>query len=272
MSFEIHPTCRVHPSAKINVRNGFLGRNSIVNENAVIEGSLIEIGREAFIDRYATIGGGSCFDSCAFLRAQDWLHMGVNSQVNIARGVAIGNEVGIGIDSKIFTHGAYLDCLNIGAPVQWGGVEIGDNVWLPNAWVNPGVKIGSNVVIGARSLITKDIPTGALAAGSPAQILKENAFPRELTEEAVDAILASLLSQLEMRIKDASVTAKISRQSGLRVIVLQSDLGTTSFDLAKKVISGVASEASFLIRDQLRRNGIRFRYEDVSGFWNEWGK
>ena len=99
--------------------------------------------------------------------------MGVNSQVNIARGVTIGNEVGIGIDTKIFTHGAYLDCFNLGAPVQWDQVTIGDNVWLPNAWINPGVKIGSNVVVSARSLITKNIPEGSLVAGNASKVKKK---------------------------------------------------------------------------------------------------
>ena len=177
MTFDIHPSCKIHPSAQINVKEGFISRDCIINENVKIEGHLIELGRESFIDKYATIGGGSCFDSCAYLKTGDWFHMGVNSQVNIARGVTIGHEVGVGIDSKLFTHGAYLDCYNIGAPVQWAPLKIGNNVWLPNAWVNPGVNIGSNVVVSARSLITRDIPTGSRLEDH-CKGYKENAFPK----------------------------------------------------------------------------------------------
>ena len=52
-----------------------------------IEGHRVEIGREAYFDRGAHIGGGSCFSTKAFLRAGDWLHMGTDSQINTATGV-----------------------------------------------------------------------------------------------------------------------------------------------------------------------------------------
>ena len=126
------------------------------------------------MDRNSSIGGGSCFDTCAFLEAGDWLHMGVNSHLNIARGITIGHEFGCGIDTKIFTHGAYINSYELGAPVQWAGVEIGDNVWMPNAWVNPGVKIGSNVLVAARSLVNGLIPPNCMAGGTPARVIKEN--------------------------------------------------------------------------------------------------
>ena len=52
------------------------------------------------------------------------------------------------------------------------------NVWLGgNTVVCPGVHIGSNVVIGAGSVVTKDIPANVIAVGNPCRIL------RELTKE-----------------------------------------------------------------------------------------
>jgi len=270
MAFSIHPSCKIHPSARINVANGFIGKDTIINENVVIEGFRVEIGRESFIDRYATIGGGSCFDSCAFLIAGDWFHMGVNSQVNIARGVFVGNEVGIGIDSKIFTHGAYIDSYILGAPVQWAGVRIGDNVWLPNAWVNPGVIIGSNVVVGARSLVTRNIPEGALAAGSPARIIQDNAYPRFPDEETRSVLLLNLKDQIIRRTIDNNITAEVFYDVFNNLIIVQYKDYITNFNLAKKTIEGHYSKASYLAKDQLRRNGIRFRYEGIDSFWHEW--
>ena len=54
-----------------------------------------------------------------------------------------------------------------------GGIIIGDDVWL-GVGVNvlDGVRIGKGAVIGAGSVVTKDIPKGAIAAGVPAQIVK----------------------------------------------------------------------------------------------------
>ncbi len=57
-------------------------------------------------------------------------------------------------------------------------VSIGDNCWLGgNTIVCPGVKIGNNVVIGAGSVVTKDIPDWSIAAGNPCRVI------RTITEE-----------------------------------------------------------------------------------------
>lgn len=53
-------------------------------------------------------------------------------------------------------------------------VIIGNNVWLGgDVTVLPGVKIGSNSVIGAKSLVTKDIPEGVLAFGNPCKVIRK---------------------------------------------------------------------------------------------------
>lgn len=39
--------------------------------------------------------------------------------------------------------------------------------------INPGVHIGSNVVIGSGSVVTKDIPDNCVAVGNPAKVIKE---------------------------------------------------------------------------------------------------
>ncbi len=52
-------------------------------------------------------------------------------------------------------------------------ITIGDNVWLGgNVTVLPGVKIGNNTVIGAGSVVTKDIPDNVVAVGNPCKVIK----------------------------------------------------------------------------------------------------
>ncbi|WP_147535478.1 sugar O-acetyltransferase [Bacillus marasmi] len=52
-------------------------------------------------------------------------------------------------------------------------VTIGDNVWIGGrAVINPGIKIGNNVVIASGAVVTKDIPDGVLVGGNPAKIIK----------------------------------------------------------------------------------------------------
>ena len=53
-------------------------------------------------------------------------------------------------------------------------VTIGDNVWIGgNVVIMPGVNIGSNCVIGAGSVVTKDIPAWSVAAGNPCRVLRK---------------------------------------------------------------------------------------------------
>jgi maltose O-acetyltransferase len=53
-------------------------------------------------------------------------------------------------------------------------IEIGADVWVGGgAIICPGVKIGSNTVIGAGSVVTRDIPDGVFAAGNPCRVIRE---------------------------------------------------------------------------------------------------
>lgn len=53
-------------------------------------------------------------------------------------------------------------------------VHIGKNVWIgANAVVLPGITIGDDVVIGAGSVVTKDIPAGVVAIGNPCRVLRQ---------------------------------------------------------------------------------------------------
>jgi maltose O-acetyltransferase len=53
-------------------------------------------------------------------------------------------------------------------------VTIADNVWLgAGAIICPGVSIGENTVVGAGAVVTRDLPAGVLAAGTPARALRE---------------------------------------------------------------------------------------------------
>jgi maltose O-acetyltransferase len=53
-------------------------------------------------------------------------------------------------------------------------IEIGSDVWVGGgALILPGVRIGSRTVIGAGSVVTRDIPDGVLAAGNPCRVIRE---------------------------------------------------------------------------------------------------
>lgn len=246
-------------NVRINVSECLkIGDRSIIGDNVLIEGKHIEIGREAWIDEYVHVGGGSCFDWQSYLKAGDFLHMGKYSHINAAREVVIGDECGIGIGTKIFSHGAYLSAYE-GFPVEFEAVEIGNRVWLPHAWVNPGVKIGNDVVVSAMSLVNKSLPSGCLAGGIPVQILRKNIYPREISDAEKKKIVQSLSrdTQIEIGFNDD-------------IVGVGSPKNRTLFDLKNRVIEGVSNEEAEKIKNHLRRYGIRFRYYSQNGVYKKW--
>lgn len=53
-------------------------------------------------------------------------------------------------------------------------IHVGDDVWIGgNATILPGVTIGSNVVVAAGAVVTRDVPDSALVGGVPAKVLRE---------------------------------------------------------------------------------------------------
>lgn len=64
-------------------------------------------------------------------------------------------------------------------------VTIGDNVWVTsNVLILPGVTIGNNSVIGAGSVVTRDIPSGVFAAGNPCKVIKSINFKNDKNDKA----------------------------------------------------------------------------------------
>jgi acetyltransferase-like isoleucine patch superfamily enzyme len=242
---------QIHPTARIDVDDLIIGDGSIIRAGAVLQGRKIHLGRETFIDEQAVIGGGS--NQHGELVAGDWLHVGMYAQINCARTVHIGHEVGIGIGTKVFTHGAYLSEWD-GFPVTFDDVTIGDRVWLPNAIVLPGVTIGSDVVVAAGSTVTSDLPAGCLAGGSPARPLRKDVYPN---------IPADRIDILERIINEADVETMWWPDE---IIVA----GGGTFNLAQRFIIGPVTENTERLRNQLRRHGIRFRYEPRNGHYRPW--
>ena len=104
-----------------------------------------------------------------------------NHNVTILDGakVTFGDNVFIAPDCVFSTAGHPLDAeqrnrgLEIALPIT-----VGDNVWIgTHVSVLPGVTIGNNVVIGAGSVVNRDIPDGVIAVGNPCRVL------RPITEE-----------------------------------------------------------------------------------------
>lgn len=116
------------------------------------------------------------------------------SYINPTMPITIGDDSGIGGHCLLFTHGSWSSILE-GYPVKFAPIHIGKKVWLPwRVFVMPGVSIGDGVVVGADSMINKDVPANCLVAGSPAKIIKEN-IPQALQEEDRGEIITDIFKE-----------------------------------------------------------------------------
>lgn len=94
--------------------------------------------------------------------------------LDVAR-VVIGDNCQFAPNVSIYTAGHPLHPDTRNTLYEYGiEVMIGDNVWVGgNTVICPGVHIGSNSVIGAGSVVTKDIPDWSVAAGNPCKVIRK---------------------------------------------------------------------------------------------------
>jgi acetyltransferase-like isoleucine patch superfamily enzyme len=92
--------------------------------------------------------------------------------------IRIGNDVTITQGVLFVTHDGGTRVFRKSAPgwtkgtVKMGIIDIGDNVFIGvNSVILPNTRIGSNVVVGAGSIVTKDIPSNVVAVGVPARVI-----------------------------------------------------------------------------------------------------
>lgn len=240
----------------IDVKDIFeIGKNSIIGASTIIKGNTIRLDREFYSNHNAEIGGGSCFEETSSLICGYWCHLGSYSMINTAMPVKIGNEVGMGRFTNLYTHGAYLSIMH-GFPSSFSPISIGNRVWIPSATINPGITIGSDVVIGGGSLVVKNIQSGSLAMGTPCEVVKENLYPKKLSIEEEVKIIDNIFEMSNISFEKCDE-------------LVYNSCGTI-FDFNSMSIEGKISEGSERIRNLLRRNGIRFKVEIDNEYYEPW--
>lgn len=141
-------------------RNGI--RNFVVSRFIDKAGKNINVEKGAIFSRHISVGDNS--------------GIGINAYIPNP-GVEIGKNVMMGPDVMIYTRNHNMK--KSGIPMCKQGYEeinpvvIGDDVWIgARAIILGGVNIGNGVVIGAGSIVTKNVPDYAVVAGNPARIVK----------------------------------------------------------------------------------------------------
>jgi acetyltransferase-like isoleucine patch superfamily enzyme len=167
----ISPTATIHHSDLILGNNVFIGDRVVIYKDK--EGGVVELGDGVHVldETFIQTGlGGS-------LKVGSNSHIHPRCQISAyISPVYIGRDVQIAANCAFYP---YDHSFAAGKPIMEqppktkGGISVGDGGWLGfGVIVLDGVRIGKGVVIGAGSVVTHDIPDGAIAVGVPARVVK----------------------------------------------------------------------------------------------------
>jgi len=167
-----------------------IGNNTTIKSFSFTKTRVIQFREYVHIANFAFINSGFMKNSKIIIGNHSrvfpfcWLDTGESIQ--------IGKHVGIGGFTLIFTHSVWTNYLK-GGPITYAPVVIEDEVWLPwRVFIMPGVTIGKKSIIGANSLVTKNVIENSLVAGSPAKIIRNN-FIKEPSKEEKDKRLIKVI-------------------------------------------------------------------------------
>ncbi len=160
-------------SERLHCKNLCMQYNSLSPDNEAEKQSIIK----SIVD---SIGENFTIEPNFFCDYGYNLHIGKNFYMNhnsvfldVCK-ITIGDNVFIGPNCGFYGAGHPIDADERNSGLEYGApITIGDNVWIGGSvCVMPNVTIGDNCVIGAGSVVTKDIPKNSIAFGNPCKVVK----------------------------------------------------------------------------------------------------
>jgi maltose O-acetyltransferase len=141
--------------------------------------------RRALLEQLLGTGGDSAWIQPPFfcdygsnIRLGQKVYFNFNCVVLDVCQVSIGEFTMFGPAVQIYTASHPLDAAERRHAEYGKPIEIGADCWIGGgAIILPGVKIGCKSVIGAGSVVTRDVPDGVVAAGNPCRVLRAIAEP-----------------------------------------------------------------------------------------------
>jgi len=175
----LNPQGYIDPTVIINHTNLRLGANVFIADRVVLnqvqDGGQLEIGNRVHILRDSIIATGHGPNGIVTIGDGTYIQpqcqiMGYKGPIKIGCGVQIAPNCAF----YSYNHGFRPEELIARQPLETkGGIIVGDDAWIGfGVIVLDGVKIGNGAVVGAGSVVTRDIPDAAIAFGVPARVVK----------------------------------------------------------------------------------------------------
>ncbi|MDB5248364.1 MAG: acyltransferase [Segetibacter sp.] len=161
----------------VSINTSFsIGDNCVIGSN-----SKLYVGSEWLIADNVHLASGCSISARepggrGTLIIKEGTHVGDNTIIDVCDDVTIGVEVALGPGCTLYTHDHEYKTSNPAAwkgPLQLGKITIEDGAWIGSSVIIlPGVTIGKRAIIAAGSVVTKDVPAGAIWGGVPAKQIK----------------------------------------------------------------------------------------------------
>lgn len=167
----MNSTNKIYSNAK--VINCKLDNNIIIGENSFVRNTILEkytqINRSNIIES-TKIGAYSYTGMNTVIK-----HASIGKFCSISWGVSISGGIHNYnlISPHPFIHLKSFGLVESGEEIEKKKIIIGNDVWIgANATILPGIEIGNGAIIGAGSVVTKNVPDYAIAVGNPANVIK----------------------------------------------------------------------------------------------------
>lgn len=258
-----------------------LGCRNKISRNCMFKAFSIDTGHDLWCNENVEVGGGGWRYETATLTIGDFVHIGKNAHINVCQPIKIDGYCGIGMECMLFTHssGNGQSILEGYQHIE-GPIHIAKRASLySRVIVPPNTKIEEGVIVAANSYLKNGvIEARGFYAGSPAVLKKKMVTPT--IDEKFEAIKQILAVK-----KELDEGTYFSEKYGMNMLISKGKIkglgndvecyitlggfekkgaSKTYIDLNSYHISGIASETTEKLRDEMRRSGIILDFKNYA--------